>query len=335
MARSVADLRLGFVGGGRHATANLYPSIALAGGCVTAVATRHADGAAALAGRVGAERSHDSYEAMLAPGDLDAVFVSVDPADHAPIAEACLLAGVDVFVEKPLGLTVAEATRVADVADEVDQLAMVAFMKRFAPAYVLARDLLADRERFGDVTGFRATFAFSPWTSELRDDTFLLYAAIHMVDLVRSLVGEVVDVAGFRRSNGADITMAYALRTVDGVVGTMDLASLPSWGRGHEELTVHGTRGYLTVTDQREVRHHLEAGRVDDPARWQALDEATTVVTPAVSTGSGGLADLYLRGFVGEVAHFLDCVLTRRAPVCSARDNVATTLLCRRLLGAR
>lgn len=332
MARSVGDLRLGFIGGGRHATANLYPSIALAGGRVVSVATRHADGAAALAARVGAERSHGSYEAMLAKGGLDAVFVSVDPADHAPITEACLRAGVDVFVEKPLGLTVAEAERVADVADEVDRLAMVAFMKRFAPAYVLAQDLIDDGDRFGAVTGFRATFAFSPWTSELRDDTFLLYAAIHMVDLVRSLFGEIVDVTGFRRSDGADITMAYSLRTATGAVGTMDLASLPSWGRGHEELTVHGTHGYLTVTDQREVRTHHEGGRVDDPARWRMLDEVTTVVTPAVSTGSGGAADLYHRGFVGEVAHFLDCVLTRRQPTCSARDNVATTALCRRLL---
>lgn len=330
---SVGDLRLGFIGGGRHATANLYPSIALAGGRVLSVATRHAEGAAAVAARFGAERSHASYRTMLAEDALDAVFVSVDPADHAEVAQACLEARVDVFVEKPLGLTAAEATHVADVADAVGRLAMVAFMKRFAPSYVLARERIADADRFGEVTGFRATFAFSPWTDQLRDDTFLQFAAIHVVDLVRSLFGEVIDVAGFRRSDGADITMAYALRTAAGVVGTMDLASLPSWGRGHEELTVHGTRGHLTVTDQREVRYHHDGGRPTEPPRWQAFDETTTVLTPVVSTGSGGSADLYHRGFVGEVAHFLDCVLTRRQPVCSARDNVATTALCHQLLG--
>ncbi len=329
---SPADLRLGFIGGGRHATANLYPSIALAGGRVVSVATRSAVGAAAVASRFGAERAYGSYEAMLAADALDAVFVSIDPADQAAVTEACLRAGVDVFVEKPLGLTVGESARVADLADARDRRVLVGFMKRFAPAYATIRDLMADRRRFGDPMGFRATFAFSPWTDQLRDDTFLLFAAIHVVDLVRSLFGEVTEVAGFRRSEGADITMAYALRTAAGLVGTMDLASLAAWGRGHEELTVHGTQGFVTATDQREVRYHLDLAQPDDPPRWQALDEATTVLAPAVSTGSGGMADLYHRGFVGEVAHFLDCVLTRRQPRCSARDNVATTALCRRIL---
>lgn len=45
MDRNVGGLRLGFIGYGRHARANLYPSIALAGGRVVRVATRSQSGA--------------------------------------------------------------------------------------------------------------------------------------------------------------------------------------------------------------------------------------------------------------------------------------------------
>ncbi len=43
-----------------------------------------------------------------------------------------------------------------------------------------------------------------------------------------------------------------------------------------------------------------------------------------VSTDSGGLQDLFCRGFVGEIAQFLHCVATREQLSCSAADNAAT-----------
>jgi len=328
----VADLRLGFIGGGRHATANLYPSIALAGGRVTAVATRSQASASAAAHRHGADRAYASYEAMLADGGLDAVLVSLDPTDQAPVTEACLRAGLHVFVEKPLGLTAADAARVADAADAAGRHVMVGFMKRFAPSYRHVAEVMTDTERFGTPMAFRMTFAFSPWTDQLREDTFLLFAAIHMVDLVRALFGEITGVSGHRRSDGADITMAFSVRAANGIIGTLDLASLASWGRGHEELTVHGTRGFVTATDLHRVRLHVDRRRPEEPPRWQGLDEDTVVIEAATSTGSGGQRDLYQRGFVGEVDHFLTCIAQGRAPHPSARDNIATMALCERLL---
>lgn len=329
----IADVRIGFVGAGRHATANLYPAIALAGGRVRALATRDAAGAAAAAARLGVPRGYGSYAELLAAEALDAVFVSVDPADHARVTLDCLAAGVDVFVEKPLGLSPAEATAVADRADAAGRRVMVAFMKRFAPAYGHVAELMADRGRFGEPVSFQATFAFSPWTSELRAETFLHYAAVHIVDLVLHLFGPVADVSGWCREDGADIAMSYALRTDAGMVGTLNLASLASWGRGFEELTVSGTRGYVTATDLHTVRLHVDKGRPEEPPRWQGLDEDTVVIEAATSTGSGGQRDLYQRGFVGEVLHFLRAVADG-TPIerATARQNVATMELCARLL---
>lgn len=328
------DLRLGFIGCGRHATANLYPSIAAIGARLTSIATRNSDGAAAAASRHGAQHSHGDYRTMLATDHLDAVFISVGPNDQVAIVEDCLSAGVHVFVEKPLGLTQAEAQRVADVAATTERIVMVGFMKRFAPSYLALQSVMADTASFGDPMSFAATFAFSPWTNTLRDDTFLTLAAIHMVDLIRATFGEITDVRGYRNSRDADINMALSMCCASGVVGTVNLASLNSWARGHESLTVTGGHGYVTATDLSQVRYHLDQAIVDEPPRWQTLDEHTVVLDSAISTASGGAQDLFLRGFAGEVAHFLDCIREHRQPPCSAADNVATMALCERILAS-
>ncbi len=334
----IRELRIGMIGAGRHAQANLYPSLAALGVPITSIATRSAATAAATARRHGADHAHADYRTMLAQDRLDAVIVSLDPDDQATVTETCLAAGVDVLVEKPLGLDPAAAQRTADAAALHDRIAMVAFMKRFAPCYVRMRDLIGDAAEFGAVQSFEMSFAFASWTNELRNDTFLKLAAIHMVDLLRHLLGEVATVQGIANSAGADINLAFAVRQATGVVGTVNLVALPAWERGHEHLTISGRHGYVVADNQTSVRYHRHQpggqGPASGQARWQALDEHTTLTESVVSTGSGGLQDLYRRGFVGEVDQFLHSVVTRQQPSCSAADNVATMVLCEQMLAA-
>jgi predicted dehydrogenase len=332
LTRDIRQLRVGMIGAGRHAQANLYPSLAALGVPITAIATRNVAGARAAASRFDAAAAYDDYGAMVAAEHLDAAIISLDPDDQADVAEHCLAAGVDVFVEKPLGLDPGSARRVADVAERHDRIAMVAFMKRFAPCYVRVADLIGDTANFGEVQSFEMSFAFSTWTPDLRDDSFLKLAAIHMVDLLRHLLGEVDGVHGWGNSVGADISLAFSVRMRTGVVGTVNLAALPSWERGHERLSISGTNGYVTVEDQATVRYHQHKVTDGSAQRWQLLDEHTVVTESVVSTGSGGLQDLYRRGFVGEVAQFFASVVSRAQPSCSAADNVATMELCEQLL---
>ena len=334
MDRDVSGLRLGFIGYGRHARANLYPSIALAGGRVVRVATRSQSGADDAAAAIGADRGYGDYRTMLAEGGLDAVFISVGPEDHVALTVDCLRAGVAVFVEKPLGMREAEARVVADASAASGRPAMVAFMKRFAPAYVCMRSVMADEARFGRVMSFDGRFAFAPWTDTLDDEGYLKLAAIHIVDLLRSLFGEVADVRGFRNSRGADIAMSVALQFESGVVGSMSFASAPSWGREHEELTVTGRTGFVKAENLQRVMYHFDRPLDGATPRWQALDEESVTVESVSSPISGGARDLYLRGFAGEVSHFLQCVVDGTEPLSSATDNVATMALCDRILSA-
>lgn len=332
--RRVADLRLGFVGHGVHACANLYPSITLAGGSVCCVTTRSTNSATLAADAIGAERAYDDLGRMLKHETLDGVFISVAPEDQADLTKQCIQAGVPVFVEKPLGMNAGDARDVADLADSHGVQVMVGFMKRFAPAYQTLANLITDQKQFGRIIMVDASFCFAPWDAGLRDDTYLKFGAIHIVDLLRTLFGEVSDVCGNRSSQGADIGMAFSLRFANKTVATLSLCGVPSWAREQERLTVTGTQGWAEANNLSEVRYHLRDKSQSDMDRWQTLDEKTIQLTAINSPMSGGARDLYQRGFAGEIAHFLDCIVKGIEPKTNARDNVATMTLCDRLINA-
>lgn len=332
MARRIEDLRIGFIGHGRHARANLYPALDLAGARLTSVATRDEAAARAAAALHGAGRGHGDHRRMLAEDALDAVFVSVAPEDQAAVTEECLRAGVHVFVEKPLGMDEADARRVAGTAGECGRGVTVGFMKRFAPGYLRLAELIADEARFGRVMSFNGLFAFTPWTDELRDESFLKLGAVHMVDLVRFLFGEVAQVTGFRNSRGADIGIAATLRFESGVIGNLTFAGVPAWSREQEELTVTGQRGFARIENLSKLTYHHSRSGDGTPDGWQTAGEETVVQQPVNSPASGGSQDLYLRGFAGEVRQFLTAVADGTASAGPAADNVGTMALCGELL---
>jgi predicted dehydrogenase len=89
--------------------------------------------AEACARRFGAGRAVTRWEDLL-DADLDAVLVLIS-GSHAPIAVACARAGLHVFVEKPMCLSVAEGTEMIAAAQDAGVRLMVGTMKRYDPAY--------------------------------------------------------------------------------------------------------------------------------------------------------------------------------------------------------
>ncbi|MDD6879845.1 MAG: Gfo/Idh/MocA family oxidoreductase, partial [bacterium] len=118
-------LRIGMIGCGVHAIANIYSTLHYLGQPIAAVAARHLDRAQVAAERFGAPHAYDNYHHMLAKEKLDAIFVVTDQYSQASITMDCLRAGVNVFVEKPLGMSVVEAQKVADLERETGLKVMV------------------------------------------------------------------------------------------------------------------------------------------------------------------------------------------------------------------
>ena len=139
-------LRVGVVGGGLVAQAEHLPYLSqfgdrfeLAGLVEPSETVRDA-----LAARYGIPATHADYRALLDAGRLDAVVICSPAGTHAEVALAALEAGLHVFVEKPMCITLADADAIVAARDRAGKVVQVGYMKRFDPAYeLLLRELPA------------------------------------------------------------------------------------------------------------------------------------------------------------------------------------------------
>lgn len=79
---------------------------------------------------------------LIAAGGIDAVLVLNSDEYHAECVVEALEHGLHVLVEKPLCLAPREAEAVIDARDRSGATVMVGYMRRFAPAFLEAKELL-------------------------------------------------------------------------------------------------------------------------------------------------------------------------------------------------
>ncbi len=249
---------------------------------------------------------------------------------HARIVEDCLKAGLHVFVEKPLGLNVEEAQSVAGAAQAAGKIVMVGFMKRFAPAYARLKQIIQAEDTLGEVLSLQGMFAIGP--RERGDENYLKNTAIHYIDLVRFLFGEVEQVFALSNTRDTLIDQAICLSFQNGRIGSLFFAGLPAWRRHYEEITVTGVNGFARVKNIEKLVVHTSHPLPSSEPQWQNVREEDRVFSPTHTSSSGGWQDLYLSGYMAEMANFFECVRTYTQPGCNAADNVNTMRLCENIL---
>src|SRR5215217_2962730 len=112
------------------------------------------------------------FTELVSRADVDAVAVLT--MEHAEVAMAAAEAGKHLFIEKPLGFSLTESTRIIDAVEQAGVTAMVGYMKRYDPGYELgaARMQAMDGVRLIRVHDFAADFAWHAtlFTLVSRDD---------------------------------------------------------------------------------------------------------------------------------------------------------------------
>lgn len=152
-------IRWAILGAGKIAS-KWASDLPLAGNAtLQAVWARDAAKAAAFAELHGAARTAISLENLLDAGDVDAVYVATPHHLHADLARLCLEAGVPVLVEKPFGLTHAQAAPVVELARSKGVLCVEALWTRFLPSFQTAKAIV-DSGRIGAVRQVVCDFGF-------------------------------------------------------------------------------------------------------------------------------------------------------------------------------
>jgi predicted dehydrogenase len=161
--------------------------------------------------RAAAQEAHgvpgfEDYRDMLEATAPDVVHITTPHHEHAAIATECLRRGVHVVLEKPLAHTLAEGEGLlAAAADSTAKIALC-FQNRYnAPVQEMRR--LLDSGELGQVLGASATvmwhrdadyYLSRPWRGSWAEGGggLMMNQAIHTVDLLQWLVGDVVALAG-------------------------------------------------------------------------------------------------------------------------------------------
>jgi predicted dehydrogenase len=119
---------------------------------VRAIASRKLASAQEAARTLSIPRAYGSYQELLADPEIEAIYNPLPNHLHVPLTLEAAQAGKHVLCEKPIALTAEEATRLRECRVQV----MEAFMVRFHPQWLHARDLL----RGGRIGTLRAVQVF-------------------------------------------------------------------------------------------------------------------------------------------------------------------------------
>jgi predicted dehydrogenase len=112
-----------------------------------AVASRTRQRADEAARRWKLECGYGSYEQLLEDDEIEAVYIPLPNHLHGEWIRKCADAGKHVLCEKPLEMNLQRATDAVHYADSKGVMVMEAFMYRFHPQWVRARELI----RIGEI----------------------------------------------------------------------------------------------------------------------------------------------------------------------------------------
>jgi len=292
---------------GKNLTRNLHDLDVLALVCdpseaSRATATEIAPGVAAAA---------DFNDAIQAD-DIDAVAIATPAQTHFELVAAALVAGKDVFVEKPLALKTDEGSKLQRVANEHGRILMVGHLLEYHPAVLRLRELI-DAGELGNVNyvySNRLNFG------KVRTEENALWSfAPHDVAVILRLLGEmpnkVTCVGGSFLTPGlADVTVS-SLMFESGRRAHIFVSWLNPFKE--QKLVIVGEQKMAVFNDV-EPEHKLVLfdQRVDFAVGLPVLHRNGHETVKFSS-------DEPLRR---ECEHFIECIQTRRTPLTDARSGV-------------
>ena len=251
-----------------------------------------------------------SFEAVLAHEEIKGVVISSPAVLHYSMASRALLAGKDVFVEKPLSLEVREGEDLVRSAEEKGRILMVGHVLEYHPAIVRLKELVdgGDLGKIDYIYSSRLNFG------KFRTEENILWSfAPHDISVLLLLVGELP--LGVSAHGGCYLHKDIA----DVTVSTMSFASgvrghvFVSWLHPYKEqkLVVVGDRKMAVFDDViPENKLVIYEHHVDSIDRMQAPHrlEATAVEFASAEP---------LRV---ECQHFIECLESRRRPQTDGRS---------------
>lgn len=314
---AAAPARIAIIGAGAMANRVHYPSLSehpdaeLVAACDLDQKRLHG-----TADRYGIEQRFTNYRQMVDEVRPDAVYAIGQPEFMYGIWCDLLARGIDLFIEKPLGLTLHQAINLNYLAEANGCITQVGFQRRAAPLLTHAQQALSDR---GPVTHAIVTFYKCQPEPMLLARDHMMDDGVHAIDTLRSICGgSVVDLHSVTRRVGTpDINFFSAQLVFDtGATGLL----INSWTSGRRSF---------------DVQLHVPGGCAELDLEGEGhmyLDGDTGGVTTTAQQAAGSDDFHVYAGFAQKTAEFVEAVRTRKQPPSNFGDALETMRIAEQIL---
>ncbi len=247
---------------------------------------------------------------ILSDPETEAVVIAAPAVQHFELAKQSLMAGKDVYSEKPLALHAAEGQELVELASSKKRILMVGHILEYHPAVMKLKELI----RSGELGRIQYIYSSRLNLGKLRTEENILWSfAPHDISAILSLLGEMP----IRTSaNGGSYLNASNCDT------TLTTCEFPSGAKAHifvswlhpfkeQKLTIVGGKKMAVFDD---VSPDKKLVLYDHRINW--IDRV-----PVAQKDGGQVIEIAKDEPLRlECEHFLECVLTRKQPRTDGRS---------------
>ncbi|MFH1670591.1 MAG: Gfo/Idh/MocA family oxidoreductase [Patescibacteria group bacterium] len=256
-------------------------------------------------------RTFQSADDILSDPTVDAVMIATPSEQHVSFAEQAIRAGKDVFVEKPLALSVLEGEKLVSLAHKQNRILMVGHVLQYHPAVRKLKELM-DSGELGELRYLHAQrLNFGKF--RVSEDSLWSFAP-HDISLALEFAGcEPLQAV----CHGSDVLIPHQMDTTFSHItfpGDIHFYLYVSWlyPQKQQRFVVIGSKQMAVFDDQAESKlvlypYSVEwGGSVHNGFRGEGASIEIEDTEP-----------LRL-----ECEHFLECIATRRAPKTNGEEGL-------------
>lgn len=264
------------------------------------------------------DKKFPDHQKLIKELDFDVGVICTTADSHAEICINLLRAQKNVFVEKPLALSSADAKKVIEAVEETGRTLQVGYQMRFLANHRKVKELA--KSEIGNV--YSARIVADTLVIKVHE-TLLIDYMTHLFDLIRwYLDEEVIRVGGMlyyedEVQTGAQVLLKFS----SGRIGSVEAFWVPksSWGSVQRRIEILGSQGKI-VTDITgpSITFYKETSTISKMRNPR-------VFMPRVALNQFvPITDLAYRD---ELQSFFDCSLNHKKPLCDAHDGLIALLI--------
>ena len=255
---------------------------------------------------------YTDYLDLLSDSNVQAVAIASPAVTHCEMVKEALESGKDVYVEKPLALTVQEGQELVDIAEKTKNILMVGHILRYHPAVKKLGEIISS----GDLGRIEYIYSNRLNIGKLRTEENILWSfAPHDISVILALLGEEpVSVSAFGGdylNKGVYDTTLTAMEFPNGVKSHIFV----SWLHPYKEqkLIVVGSEAMAVFDDVSKEKLFLYPHKIEwKEGKIPVAQKAEYQVVPVDK----------LEPLKEELGHFIECVQHRKQPLTDGHEGL-------------